>query len=180
MKTIEDVLIAHEGLIQFPYLCTEGRVTIGVGCTVTRTQLTADLDWVAPGCSPVHARLLALSGYDAVLHLELGRTPGYYAPHTRARATKESCLRLLKRRVTEIEKLIQRYGWDTTKMPEPCRLVCLDIAFQIGAFGLSKYRHLKICLDAQDYVAASREVSVRGKFEARNKWRKETMCLSQP
>ena len=108
---VVDMLKRHEGLRTFPYNCSQGFLTCGVG---------RNLD--ANGISEEEAHYLL---YNDIKKVQ--------------------------------EELTKNWGvWRT--FPEKARMVCIDMAFQMGIAGFMSFRETRKLMELGKWLEASEEV----------------------
>ena len=108
---VVDMLKRHEGLRTFPYNCSQGFLTCGVG---------RNLD--ANGISEEEAHYLL---YNDIKKVQ--------------------------------EELTKNWGvWRT--FPEKARMVCIDMAFQMGITGFMSFRETRKLMELGKWLEASEEV----------------------
>ena len=139
MHSIEDQLILHEGLKTDLYKCPANKWTIGVGRNLEDRGLTAD----------EQQAILDESGLTKEQVIERLRSRG---------VSREEALLLLRNDIKSIANaLTLKYTWFTS-LDEVRRKVCIDMAFNLGLGGFSKFKNMIRALAAKDYQKAAREM----------------------
>lgn len=110
------MLRKHEGLRLYPYNCSEGKLTLGIGRNLDDRGIT-----------------------------------------------EEEALYLLNNDIEAVQKdLTNSWGvWRT--FPEKARMVCIDMAFQMGIVGFMRFRETRKLMELGKWLEASEEV-LRSKY----------------
>lgn len=152
---------SHEGIIPHLYLDTRGSVTCGVGFLVRDQAELVRLPW-----SP--------SAQNAIAdwHLVRAAKPGlpasaYKALGLKARLSELDMRRLFDLHVATFRKQIDP-AWHLAQWPECVQVALVDMAFNLGAAGLAKYRKLQVAVFARQWVVAADECKRGGIGDARN------------
>ena len=159
MTSLEN-LSMWEGSTDYLYLDTVGIPTVGYGFALPLIEMLRAYYW---------SREMAVVEADwrIVSDLVKGKLASYYAPFTRARLLHADVTAAQK--LADLTKLLERQFKYSTH-PQPAQEALVDLAWNLGLGGLSKYVSLRAALDKRDYATCARECSRRGVSEARNKW----------
>jgi GH24 family phage-related lysozyme (muramidase) len=160
MNSLLENLRMWEGSTDWLYLDTVGIPTVGYGFAVPRIELLGSYYW---------SREMAVVQADWRILAELpkGKLASYYAPFTRARLLHADVTAAQK--LADLEKLLER-PFKYSTHPQPVQEALVDLCWNLGLGGLSKYTKLRAALDKRDYATCARECSRRGVSDARNKW----------
>lgn len=138
MKTIEEQLILHEGLILKPYKCPAGYWTIGVGRNLEAKGLTRE----------EQCKILGQCGLSKADVIEILKERGI---------TKDEALFLLASDVAAVQAALSKHDW-YSKLDEVRKKVVVDMAFNLGVDGILKFKKMIAALKRGDYEAATAEM----------------------
>lgn len=149
-----------EGIVPHLYLDTRGNPTCGVGFLVTGNVELSRMPW-----SP------DVQAAQADLQLVLEEPPGLpahrYARLCKARLSELAMRTIFDRKVAEMRRAMTR-EWHLSTLPESVQLALVDMAYNMGAYALSKFAKLRAACVARDWRAAAAECSRKGVQDARN------------
>lgn len=157
--------IRHESAVPWLYKDTTNNVTCGIGCMVPTVQELAKWSWT-PNLAYAQADWETLKGLPA------GKLAAFYESHTRARLSLQQMQSRLFVTLDALRRQLQ--GWNISQLPEPIQLGLLDLAFNLGVGGLSKYEKLRQAIQARDWTLAAQESHRVGIGDQRNQ---ETAAL---
>jgi GH24 family phage-related lysozyme (muramidase) len=148
------------------YLCTGGKVTIGIGHAIETPALALTLRWSIDGRPATGAEIQA--DYARVAAAQKGLVATSYAPLTQCRMAASDIDALVAADVASFETSLAAAlpNWNT--YPEPAQEALFDMAFNLGIGGLKKFHQLLAAVDAGQWAVAAAECHRQGIGEARN------------
>lgn len=159
-----------EGVVPHLYKDSLGFITCGVGFLVKGPEELARFPW-KPNCQS------AIADYNLVKNEphEYADPSGkkhvhgaaYYAQFCNAHLSDLSMKAVFASRVIDIRKLLQQ-DWQLARTPELAQIALVDMAYNLGVGGLSRYVKLREAVLERDWNTASHECFRRGIQEARN------------
>lgn len=149
-----------EGAVPHLYLDTRGNVTAGVGFLVFDEATLGRLPW-RPSVQD------AIADFHHVRIAEKGHAASFYKPMCKARLNEIDMRRLFDLHVTAFRKQIDP-AWHLNNWPECAQIALVDMAFNLGAGGLAKYRKLHVAVFARQWAVAAAECTRNGVGVARN------------
>jgi GH24 family phage-related lysozyme (muramidase) len=168
-------LVEHEGYCTWPYLDTRGLMTTGIGNLVEDPEAFLALPWRHIDASQLATRAEKLEAYKAV--------KAVFEPNKPARAYRAVCdLRLADDDVCDLtnERIereflpgIRKLLADFDDMPEPAKRGIMDMAYNLGVHGLSKFTHFLEACRFSNWKEAAKQCRVSSSRESRNQWRIE-------
>ena len=154
-----DFTAKFEGIVPHLYLDTRGNVTCGVGFLVKTEAELVRLPW-----SSVEA---ARMDWQLVSRAEPSKPASFYRPLCKARLREIDMRRLFDLHVQAFRKQIDP-AWHLNQWPECVQIALVDMAFNLGAAGLNKYRKLQVAVFARQWAIAAAECKRNGIGDARN------------
>jgi GH24 family phage-related lysozyme (muramidase) len=148
-----------EGIVPHLYLDTRGNVTCGVGFLVPNKEALDRYEW-QPDV------LTARGDYDRVRASAPAHAAAYYAGLCHATLTAATMRAHFDAHVTTVVAQIAQWRLDT--VPRAARVALVDMAFNLGVGGLSKYVRLRTAVLARDWATAALECSRKGIQQSRN------------
>lgn len=155
-----DFTAPFEGVVPHLYLDTRGNVTCGVGFLVPSDQSLGRYPW-HPGLST------AVADWHVLKQMDAGKGPLYYRRQMCARLFEPDMRNIFNERVDDYRRLIDPL-WRLQTLPQVVQVALVDMAFNLGATGLSKYTRMLEALRARDFAQAARECWRTGVPAARN------------
>ncbi len=155
-----DFTAPFEGIVPHLYLDTRGNVTCGVGFLVANEAELVRLPWT-PNVQAARA------DYLNVRAAEPGKPASFYKPLCKARLLEMDMRRMFDLHVTAFRKQIDP-AWHLNNWPECAQVALVDMAFNLGAGGLAKYRKLQVAIFARQWAVAAAECNRNGIGAARN------------
>lgn len=149
-----------EGVVPHLYLDTRGNMTCGVGFLVKSEAELVRLPW-----SP--SAQAALMDWQLVARAAPGKPASFYRPLCKARLNEIDMRRMFDLHVTAFRKQIDP-AWHLNNWPECVQIALVDMAFNLGAAGLAKYRKLQAAVFARQWSVAANECARGGIGDARN------------
>ena len=130
VKQVYEEISADEGKILHKYLCSESHPTIGIGHKVLNTDAEADL--------PIH------DAYEEVSEDEC--------------ISEERCYELFQQDVQiAVDGCTAIYeSWDD--LPQEARHILVNMCFQLGQGGLSKFKNMNSAVEEQAWSRMSEEM----------------------
>lgn len=161
----------HEGIVTHLYLDTRGNPTCGVGFLVPDEATLVRLPW-RPNVGA------AIADYHNVKEAGPGHVASYYKRFCKARLDELDMQRLFDAHVHAFRKQIDPV-WKLAQWPEPVQIALVDMAFNLGAGGLNKYRKLQSAVFARQWALAADECSRGGIGAARNEATRQLFLSAQ-
>lgn len=166
-------LVEHEGYCTWPYLDTRGLMTTGIGNLIKTVASFVALPWRHMDDSRLATDAEKEAAWNAVTRA--------FAPNKAARAYRSACdLRLTDDDVRELtnERIetdflpgLRKLFADFDDMPEPAKRGIMDMAYNLGVHGLSKFTHFVEDCRFGNWAAAAKHCRVSSSRESRNNWR---------
>ena len=156
-----------EGRFPYMYLCTGGKVTVGIGHAIPTAAAAALLSWATGGDA-------AQAGWAAVAGAEKGLVASSYASLTACRMSDDAIDQLAANDVAAFTASLRANfpQWDT--YPAPAQAALFDMAYNLGVAGLKKFTSMLAAVNAGDWETAAQECHRMGIGDARNQ---ETAAL---
>ena len=143
VTVLYDEIASDEGKVLHPYLCTEGHATIGIGHKILHTDPEASL--------PVK------NAYDG-------------APEEEC-ITEHRCYELFQEDVQLAIDGCRRIYDNWEKLPQEAQHVLVNMCFQMGPTGLSKFKNMNEAIEAQAWGQVALEMMD-------SRWSKQTPARS--
>ena len=165
------VLPGFEGEIQFMYLDTVGKVTVGIGHMIPDVPSAQAIPFISRGTGAAAAADEIETDFEAVTAAVKGQLPSAYQGITSLNlptgwATQDASQRLLNEFLPPLKTQYPGYGG----YPQPAQEALLDMIYNLGAGGLAKYKQLKAAVQAGDWQEASAQSHRNGIQASRNTW----------
>jgi GH24 family phage-related lysozyme (muramidase) len=156
-----------EGRIPHMYLCTGGKVTVGIGHAIPSAADASQLSWES-------AADQAQAGWTAVKAAQEGLVASRYAPLTTCRMDNDAINQLAAADVRIFtQSLAANFpNWDT--YPAPAQAALFDMAYNLGIGGLKKFHNMLAAVDAGQWETAAQQCHRMGIQDERNQ---ETAAL---
>lgn len=138
IKTIEEQLILHEGIVLKPYICPAGYWTIGAGRNLE-----------SKGFSSIEQKLIF--GKDGINKDEVIERLKEHG------ITYDQALFLLASDIAECERDLRQFAW-YDRLDKVRRKVVIDMRFNLGASGFRQFKKMIAALERRDYHAAAHEM----------------------
>ena len=142
-------LIFDEGLRLFPYKCTSGKITIGIGRNLEGNPLTADECM----CFLLARPDLKVNNTDIKVVREMLLKSFY----EKGIAESEAYY-LFENDYRKVENQLQAYIPWLTNHPEEVRKILINMTFQMGINRIATFRKMIAAIKAKDYKTASEEM----------------------
>lgn len=180
---IKDDMQSHEALILHLYLDSVNKVTVGVGNmlpTLAAAQALAFVKRKAPGGAATADEIKA--DWDAVNeHAGKNLAARSYAKYTALNLPADVCWAMLKTRIDHeyIPGLKRAYkDWD--QYPLPAKRALLDMAYNLGLKGLSKFKTMNGHVDKLAWDKAADACERKGIPKERNSWTRARFQEAMP
>lgn len=154
-----DFTAPFEGIVPHLYLDTRGNVTCGVGFLIADDAALRRFPW-----SP--STQSAVADYRLVLEAAPGRPARWYAQFCVARLSEAAMRQAFNNRVVWFRRALA--DWHLERQPEAVQIALIDMAYNLGVAGLTRFKRLRAAVDAQDWDSAALESSRLGVQSARN------------
>lgn len=149
-----------EGVVNHLYKDTRNNVTCGAGFLVPDEAALRKFNWMPNLPS-------AIADFRLLQEQPSGKTPVFYRKICHARLSEDAIRQFFDNEVITCRKALQR-DWNLSRLPEPVQIALVDMAFNLGVGGLSKYRKLRQAVQAHDWATAANECHRNGIQDARN------------
>ena len=155
-KTMRPIIEDNEGITPYPYLDTNGFITIGVGANINNNPLS--MDWYYKNPNTGKLRHLDKNNPDDLKLIKeeihklrqepKGKDASHYEEITNLRISDEYLNKLYYNRtkdaIEDIRYLIKEHNKNSSKkiesfekMPKPLQIVLIDMVFNLGRDGFS-------------------------------------------
>lgn len=145
-----DFTSRYEGVVPHCYLDSEGNVTAGIGFKLASEADVKPLPWTPSTPS-------ALADWRLVKSAEGGHTAGFYRSMTVARLSEADMRSIFATRMAAFRARLQHDGWRLERHPLCVQIALLDMAYNLGVAGLTKFHLLRMALDERAYQVAADE-----------------------
>jgi len=156
----------YEGRVPHMYVCTGGRVTIGIGHAIATPEDAAGLSWTIEGRAAREAEIRA--DYARLSQAPKGLAASGYATLSRIRMTNAAIDELAKGDVARFATEVAASLPNWNKYPACVQTALFDMAFNLGIAGLMKFHRLLAACDCGDWEAAARQSHRVGIGESRD------------
>jgi GH24 family phage-related lysozyme (muramidase) len=160
-----------EGSISWMYRDTAGKVTVAVGLMLPNSEAACLLPFQVQGRP---ARREEIGGdFARVNAMAPGHPAAFYRAWQGLELMPEEMNSLLLRVLTGFEGGLRERlpGYDA--LPDPVKMVLLDMAYNLGLGGLFHgYPKMIAAIEAKDWALAAEQCARHGIGEARNAWAK--------
>ena len=157
-------LEAHEGCCLWLYCDSRGYATTGIGNLVPDADACAAMPWMGNDDPRV--------AYATVLHaFDAARPAAYYRPLSDLRLSLDYVTGLVAQRLqTEFLPGILQLCPGFDAFPLPARRALVDMAYNLGVHGLSKFPTMLAACNAGDWATAAAQCHRSTCREQRNDW----------
>ena len=171
LKTWQPHFEEVEGRVNHFYLDGADIVTIGIGCQVfdllTLTMFHKDGTVTA-------SRSEIMSDYNAVKSMRAGAVPAVYGAVCRLLITESAIDQLFDARLMACIREVELEGLDLENTPDSAVLAVVDMAFNLGTYGLiSKFPKFINAFKNHDWHTCALECKREGIQASRNEWTRE-------
>ena len=142
-------LIFDEGLRLFPYKCTSGKITIGIGRNLEGNPLTADECM----CFLLARPDLKVNNTDIKVVREM-----LLKSFDEKGITESEAYYLFENDYRKVEKQVDSLFFWLTNHPEEVRKILINMTFQMGINRIATFRKMIAAIKAKDYKTASEEM----------------------
>ena len=166
---LKSLILRGEGSVDHMYLCSAGKVTIGVGNMLPNAE--------AAGKLPFHFRQdnnraninLITDEFILISKQEKGKKAKYYEKFCHLYLPHEEILKLLDHRLDEFGKRLRMDFPGFDNFPDNAKLGLFDMAFNLGNHGLvNKFRNFTRAARSQDWSTCATECKRNGISDSRN------------
>lgn len=172
-KQARELIKSGEGCIRHMYLDSLGNVTIGIGNMLSEDEAVA-LPFIVEESGEEAAEEEIRAEYQRVRGQESNRLASYYAPYCRLVLPDHEIDRLLDEHIAQFVQGLMFDFKEYESYPLGARLGLLDMAFNLGNFGLvQKFPRFTQAAREQDWDTCSRECWRRQIQDSRNQEVKE-------
>lgn len=151
-----------EGIVRHLYLDSVGKITCGVGFMLPDEAACARMQWT-PNVQEAIADFRRLKEEHGPFEKFAA---AHYRPMVRAALAEDFMRQEFARRMADMAKLVGTAF--VNAMPLPARVAYLDLCYNLGVGGVSKFHHLNNAIAARDWLEASRQCHRQGVSEKRN------------
>jgi GH24 family phage-related lysozyme (muramidase) len=159
-------LESFEGRVPYMYLCTGGKITIGIGHAIEAPADALPLTWSIAGRPATSSEIQG--DYASVAAAQKGLTAKSYASLTQCRMGDADIDALISSDVAKFETSLAAAlpNWNT--YPAPAQAALFDMAFNLGLGGLKKFPNMLAAVDAGQWDAAAAQCHRQGIADVRN------------
>lgn len=162
-------LVRWEGKVNWMYLDTHALVTCGIGNLLKTVDDALALTWLHSDGSEAPEDEVR-QRFSDVSNMKAGMPAGKYRVGLTLSDEDVSALAVQRLQDEFLPGLRRTFdGFDD--YPLPARECLVDLEYNLGVKGLSKFSHLIAACETGDFVAASRSCSVKTSRPERNAWR---------
>jgi GH24 family phage-related lysozyme (muramidase) len=162
-----DFTAPHEGVVPHLYLDSRGLPTCGVGFLIPNAAALQRLQW-SPSCELADYQTLIQIARDNTDDFFRSHTADFYRNCTSARLSDAAMRAEFDQKVTDIQQLLARLGWQLDRQPAIAQLAIVDMAYNLGVGRLAKFDKFRKAVAARAWNIAADESSRIGVSAARN------------
>lgn len=180
---IKEDIRQHEGLILHMYLDSVNKVTVGVGNLLPNVEAAQALAFVHRKSPVTTASTDEIKAdWDAVnLHPGKNLLASAFADYTKLILPEDICWSLMKARVdNEFLPALKRKYTDWGLFPIPAKRALLDMIYNLGSGGLSKYKVMNRHVAKLEWDKVADNCDRPGLRAHRNSWTRERFKESMP
>ena len=161
-----------EGSVEWMYLDTVGKVTVGVGLILPNAVAAQALSFLR-GDGPATQEEIAAE-YARVSALAKGRAAKFYAKPTGLQLSDEVIEQKLRDALTGFESYLRKHIGGYDGLPDAAKIALLDMVYNLGPGKLfAEYPRLIAAIEAGDWKTAAQHSQRRGPGSARNEWTRQ-------
>jgi GH24 family phage-related lysozyme (muramidase) len=159
-------LQSFEGCEPHMYLCTGGKVTIGIGHAIETPADAVGLPWSINGRPATDTEVQ--TDYASIAAARMDLTAPAYAHLTQCRMSPDDINVLVAADVARFEAKLAAALPNWSTYPEPVQQALFDMGFNLGVDGLLKFHMLLAAVDAGQWAEAAAQCHRKGIGDARN------------
>ena len=159
-------LESFEGRVPHMYLCTGGKVTVGIGHAIETAAEALKLTWSIQGRPATGAEIQG--DYANVAAAQQGLVAKAYAPFTQSRMADADIDALIVADVTRFAASLAAALPNWNSYPAPAQAALFDMAFNLGLGGLKRFPRLLAAVDAGQWTIAAAQCHRQGIGDPRN------------
>jgi len=161
------MLLAAEGNVSHMYLDTRGFVTVGIGHMIANADAATRLPFVhEDGTSATVAEIIA--EYAKIKEQDPAHLASYYTQFCQLHLKPEDVLAILDRDIDDTERGVSTRFRNYYDYPHGPQDALLDMGFNLGVGGLTKYVKLRLAAERKDWRACADECHRNGISDERN------------
>jgi GH24 family phage-related lysozyme (muramidase) len=166
---LKRMLIENEGNVEYLYLDTVGRVTVGVGHMVAEAGAAQQIGFITRDTSQPATAQRIFEEFSNVARQRPAMAAGEYRQFTQLIMTPAAVDALLDKDIEGMEAGVRANFQNYNSYPGPAQDALLDMAFNLGVHGLvAHFPHLKAAAEAQDWNTCAAQCHRNGIGDARN------------
>jgi GH24 family phage-related lysozyme (muramidase) len=153
---IKGFIAPSEGNLAHMYLDSKGFVTVGIGNLLPDADTACALAFVNRTTSNPATRAEIVADFDAVSKQMKGKIARSYRQFTSLDLPDVQINQLFQKRIEGFQKELRKSYAKYDSYPGRVQLAMLDMAFQLGTYGLkNKWPNLNKAIDGEDWTAAA-------------------------
>jgi GH24 family phage-related lysozyme (muramidase) len=167
-------LLRWEGMINYMYLDTHGYVTVGIGNLVKSEAAAQRLPFVDTVTGAPSRGEQIVEAFRRVSGMPAGMRAREYRSATTLRLPDEVVYSLAASRLQrEFLPGVRRAFPHFDQYPSPAQRAIVDMAYNLGVKGISKFKSLRAACEAGDWQLAARESRRSTSRPERNEWTRQ-------
>jgi GH24 family phage-related lysozyme (muramidase) len=155
-----------EGCEPHMYLCTGGKVTVGIGHAIETPAEAVPLPWTINGRPAADTEIQ--TDYASIAAARMDLAAPAYAPLTQCRMAPADINVLVAADVARFEAKLAAALPNWSTYPEPVQEALFDMGFNLGVDGLLKFPSLLAAVNAGQWAEAAAQCHRRGIGDTRN------------
>lgn len=153
---IKGFIAPSEGNISHMYVDTKGYVTVGIGNMVPDAKAATALAFVNRTTNNPATSAEITAEFDGVAKQPKGKIARHYRQFTSLDLSDVEVNQLFQKRIEGFQKQLKTSYSKYDSYPSAVQLALLDMAFQLGAYGLkNKWPKLNGAIDSEDWAVAA-------------------------
>jgi GH24 family phage-related lysozyme (muramidase) len=177
LDTLVENLRRFEGAVPWLYLDSAAipNVTVGIGVMLPSAGDALALPFENVGLGRSATEDEVSQAFARVRGMRGGMGPSFYRGFPELELPPEEVTALAMRRLEAVFLPgLQQQFHEFGALPFPAQEVLVDLGWNLGLTGLSKFHNLAAAVDRRDWARAAEESHVATSRPARNEWRAET------
>jgi GH24 family phage-related lysozyme (muramidase) len=171
-------MVPYEGNVEHMYLCTAGKVTVGIGNMLPNAATAQALNFVDRTTRNKASAEAIKTDFDTVAKQTKGLPHRKYLKHTKLEMPDVDINALFKSRINQFEKSLRKLYTRYDAFPDDAQLALLDMIFNLGAGGLGRFKKLNKAVNDEDWATAAESCNRMSCTDARNSGTKELFLAS--
>ena len=173
-EELVDDLLRWEGYADNMYVDTRGFVTVGIGNMLPSAEAAKKLPFIDAKTGKPATPEQIEAAFAAVARMRKGMSADKYAAATTLRLPESTVRQLASDRLkNEFLPALRRMFPGFDSYPASAQKALVDMAYNLGAGGLAKFKNLRAACEAGDWARAATECSRSTSRPARNEWTRQ-------